>query len=180
MAERLKLSSAESVRLAVAKTKNVAPTTTESAFAKPLYEGLTAMLDGLWLALATVRAKAVADDKAMIGRRLLAVIRLPSNGRSQHFGEGWRDLAALGFQSGPKLGAALKSSRRVDASIFAGAAALLERAGSLPKDEAASRTFSMRADRLIIVSRIAVSPARLAHGRRRGGSLSASLSARVC
>ena len=67
------------------------------------------MLDRLRLALASARAKAVADDKAMI--------EAGGYSRLMRFAEKWEkpefplkggDLAALGVQPGPKLGAALK------------------------------------------------------------------------
>jgi len=111
LAERLKLSSAESARLTLwARAANIAPTMTESALARALYEGdRQAVVDRLRLALAAARAKAVADDKAMI--------EAGGYSRLMRFAEKWEkpvfplkggDLAAIGFEPGPKLGAALK------------------------------------------------------------------------
>jgi len=139
LAERLKLSSAEGARLGLwAKTGNVAPATTESALAKLLYEGdRQAILDRLRLALATARAKAVGDDKAMIeAGGYSRLIRFAEKWERPAFPLKGGDLAALGFEPGPKLGAALKKveGEWIASGFSLERPALLERAGSLAKD----------------------------------------------
>ena len=114
---------------------SIAPTMTESALARALYEGdRQAVMDRLRLALAAARAKAVADDKAMI--------EAGGYSRLMRFAEKWEkpafplkggDLAALGFEPGPKLGAALKKleSEWITSGFSLDRATLLDRAKQL-------------------------------------------------
>jgi poly(A) polymerase len=112
LAERLKLSTRESNRLkewSLAGT--VEPKTTEPQLARLLYRGdRQGFVDRLRLALASARARAVEDDKALMAAggfsKLLA------------FAQKWEkpvfpikgaDLSALGAKPGPELGAALKA-----------------------------------------------------------------------
>ena len=138
LAERLKLSSAEAARLKMwAKAVTVAPTTTEAALARTLYDGdRQAVLDRLRLALATARAKAVSDDKAMIeAAGYSRLIRFAERWEKPGFPLKGGDLAALGFQPGPRLGAALKKleGEWIASGFSLDRTALLARAVALAK-----------------------------------------------
>jgi tRNA nucleotidyltransferase/poly(A) polymerase len=139
MAERLKLSSAESGRLTLwARSGSVAPATTESALARLLYEGdRQAILDRLRLALAAARAKAVADDKAMIeAGGYSRLIRFAEKWEKPVFPVKGGDLATLGFQPGPRLGAVLKKleGEWIASGFSLERPALLEHAAAMAKD----------------------------------------------
>lgn len=103
-----------------------------------LYEGdRQALLDRLRLALATARAKAVSDDKAMIeASGYSRLIRLAEKWEKPTFPVKGGDLAALGFQPGPKLGAALKKLEGawITSGFTLDRTALLDQAAMLAKD----------------------------------------------
>jgi tRNA nucleotidyltransferase/poly(A) polymerase len=133
MATRLRFSTAEANRVQRwALTAAVEPDTTERAMAKTLYLGdRQGIVDRLCLALASARARAVEDDKAMMEAGGLS--------RLLGFAQKWErpvfplkgaDLTALGYQPGAKLGAALKAleSEWIDAGFTLDRGALLERA----------------------------------------------------
>jgi len=139
LTERLKLSSAEAARLKFwTRTQAIAPATTESALARLLYAGdRQAVLDRLRLALATARAKAVSDDKAMIeAGGYSRLIRFAEKWEKPVFPLKGGDLAALGFQAGPKLGATLKTleGEWIASGFSLGRAALLERAEAMARN----------------------------------------------
>ena len=112
LAERLKLSTRESNRLKEwSLSCAVEPKTTEAQLARKLYRGdRQGLVDRLHLMLASARARAVEDDKALMAAggfsKLLA------------FAQKWEkpvfpikgaDLSALGAKPGPELGAVLKA-----------------------------------------------------------------------
>ena len=110
LAERLKMSKAESARLAAwAMTDPVGPATSEAALARIAYAGdRQALEDRLRLGLASARARAVGNAAALAEAG--GCLRL------LHFLESWEkpafplkggDLAALGMAAGPEMGAAL-------------------------------------------------------------------------
>jgi poly(A) polymerase len=139
LTERLKLSSAEAARLKLwTRTQAIAPATTESALARLLYAGdRQAVLDRLRLALATARAKAVSDDEAMIeAGGYSRLIRFAEKWEKPVFPLKGGDLAALGFQAGPKLGATLKKleGEWIASGFSLGRVALLERAEAMARN----------------------------------------------
>jgi tRNA nucleotidyltransferase/poly(A) polymerase len=139
LAERLKLSSAERARLNMwARTQGVAAATTESTLARGLYSGdRQAVLDRLRLALSAARAKAISDDNAMVeAGGYSRLIRFAERWEKPGFPVKGGDLAALGFQSGPKLGAALKEleSEWIASGFSLDRTALLERAAALKRN----------------------------------------------
>ena len=111
MAERLKMSNAETQRLAAwAGTSPVHHATSEAAMAKVAYRGdVGGLRDRLLLALASARARAAQDDGALI--------EAGGDARLLRFLETWQkpafplkgnDLTALGAVPGPGLGEMLR------------------------------------------------------------------------
>jgi len=95
------------------------------------------LLDRLRLALAAARAKAVSDDKAMIeAGGFSRLIRFAEKWEKPVFPMKGGDLAALGFQSGPKLGAALKKLEVewIASGFSLGRDALLARAAAMARN----------------------------------------------
>jgi poly(A) polymerase len=112
LAERLKLSTHETVRLRQwALTAAVEPKTSEGELAKRLYRGdPNGFVDRLRLSLASARARAVEDNDALIEAggfsRLLA---FAVKWEKPIFPLKGADLTALGAATGPKLGEILKN-----------------------------------------------------------------------
>jgi poly(A) polymerase len=111
LAERLKLSNAESERLVKwAGVVPVASSLPEDALARLLYRGdRRGFIDRLRLALASARARGMEDDKALIEAggfsRLLAYAE---QWRKPEFPIRGRDLADLGVGDGPRMGELLR------------------------------------------------------------------------
>ena len=112
MAERLKMSNAETQRLTSwAGASPVHHTTSEAAMAKVAYRGdVVGLRDRLRLALAGARARAAQDDGALI--------EAGGNARLLRFLDAWQrpvfpvkgsDLTALGIQPGPGVGETLRT-----------------------------------------------------------------------
>lgn len=111
LAERLKLSSAEAVRLdRWASQPAIAANTAETALARTLYEDdQQAVVDRLSLSLAIARSKAVSDDQAMMeAAKLSRLLKFAETWESPEFPVKGRDLTAAGFAAGPRMGEALK------------------------------------------------------------------------
>lgn len=133
LAERLKLSTREAGRLKEwSLTGAVEPKTTEPQLARLLYRGdRQGVADHLRLALASARARAVEDDKALMAAggfsRLLAYAQkwgkpvFPIRGA---------DLSALGAKPGPKVGEMLRALENewIESGFALDRGALLERA----------------------------------------------------
>ena len=135
-AGRLKLSTAEAARLASwAAQAPIAPATAETALARMLYSGdRQAVIDRLRLALAIARDKAVSDDKAMIDAgKLSRLLRFAETWERPEFPIKGRDLAAAGFEPGPKMGQALSTLEAdwIQSGFQLGRDALLERAAAI-------------------------------------------------
>jgi tRNA nucleotidyltransferase/poly(A) polymerase len=135
LAERLKLSTAESNRLQRwALTEPVAATTTETVLAKALYRGdPRGIEDRLRLSLAAARARAAGDDAAMMeAGGLSRLLAFAGKWQRPVFPLKGADLAALGMASGPKLGEMLKALETVwiESGFALGREVLLERARS--------------------------------------------------
>ena len=133
MATRLRFSTAQANRVQRwALTAAVEPKTTERALAKALYLGdRQGIVDRLCLALASARARAVEDDKAMMeAGGLSRLLGFAQNWERPVFPLKGPDLTALGYQPGAKLGAALKALENdwIDAGFTLDRGALLERA----------------------------------------------------
>jgi len=136
LSERLKLSGADASRLEQWASADLPkPGASEGDLARLLYRGKPqGIVDRLALALAAARVRAVQDDAAMMEAggyaRLLAFAR---NWKPPEMPVKGRDLADLGFASGPHMGKTLK--RLEEAWITSGFAlgrdALLERARTL-------------------------------------------------
>jgi poly(A) polymerase len=111
MAVRLRLSNAEAERLKNWALASLAkPETSEAVFARQLYAGnVEGTTDRLRLALASARAKAVADSNEMMAAggygRLLKFAR---HWQRPVFPVGGEDLKRLGIAAGPEIGAALR------------------------------------------------------------------------
>ncbi len=135
LGKRLRLSTAEANRLQCwALTPPLEAGMSEGALARALYLGdVQGAVDRLRLALASARGRAAETDGALMQAggfsRLLA------------FAEKWQrpvfpvkgaDLAALGVEAGPKLGALLKGleAEWIETGFTLGRDALLERAAS--------------------------------------------------
>jgi tRNA nucleotidyltransferase/poly(A) polymerase len=133
LAERLKLSSEDANRLQRwAMRAPVKPDASEASLAKLLYLGdPRVFVDRLRLSLAGARARAVEDDRALIEAggyaRLLAYAQ---KWQKPVFPVRGADLAALGAQPGPKMGALLKGLENdwIESGFSLGRGALLERA----------------------------------------------------
>lgn len=111
MAQRLKLANAERDRLlAWAATPAVAPSTTETELAKLAYRaGREGFDDRLQMALASARARAASDDKAMIEAGGFYRLKKFLDGWTPpKFPLGGTDLVELGIPAGPKMGNALR------------------------------------------------------------------------
>ena len=133
LAERLKLSTAESNRLQRwALTEPVAATTTETVLAKALYRGDPRSIeDRLRLSLAAARARAAGDDTAMMeAGGLSRLLAFAGKWQRPVFPLKGADLAVLGMASGPKLGQTLKALETawIESGFALGREALLERA----------------------------------------------------
>ncbi|MHA6641686.1 CCA tRNA nucleotidyltransferase [Mesorhizobium sp. A623] len=133
LAERLKFSTREANRLKDwSLTAAVEPKTTEAQLARTLYRGVQqGVIDRLQLALASARARAVEDDKAMIEAggfsRLLAYAQ---KWEKPVFPIKGADLAALGAAQGPELGATLTALENdwIESAFTLDRGALLDRA----------------------------------------------------
>jgi poly(A) polymerase len=133
LAERLKFSKAESERLLHwAGTPAPVSTWPEGAFAKMLYRGEPkGFADRLRLALASTRARAVEDDKALVEAggfsRLLA---FTEKWEKPAFPVKGADLTDVGASPGPKMGDMLRALEAawVDSGFTLTRDALLERA----------------------------------------------------
>jgi tRNA nucleotidyltransferase/poly(A) polymerase len=139
LAERLKLSNAEAERLSGwARTPQIGPAATESELARKLYRaGQAAMTDRLKLSLASARARAVAENAALVEAGGYA--------RLLKFAEGWEapqfplkgtHLQALGMQAGPEMGKLLKRLEEewIESDFRLDSGALLERAATYISD----------------------------------------------
>jgi poly(A) polymerase len=135
LAGRLKLSTAETTRLeGWALQPAIASKTIESALARMLYAGdRQAVLDRMRLSLAQVRARAIADDNAMIeAGHYSRLIRFAEKWQKPRFPVKGGDLTALGLSPGATLGAALKKleAEWIASGFSLDRAALLGRAAS--------------------------------------------------
>jgi tRNA nucleotidyltransferase/poly(A) polymerase len=133
LAERLKLSTREANRLkGWSLSGAVEPKTTEPQLARLLYRGdRQGFVDRLRLALASARARAVEDGKALM--------EAGGFSRLLGFAQKWEkpvfpikgaDLSALGAKPGPELGAVLKALENgwIESGFAAGREALLQQA----------------------------------------------------
>lgn len=138
LALRLKTANAERDRLtAWAAAPALAPAMAEGDLARLAYRaGREGIADRLTLALASARARAAADDRAMMEaggyfrlRRFLAGWVPP------RFPLAGADLIAIGVPAGPKMGNLLRDLEEawIDAGFAPDKAGLLERAESLKK-----------------------------------------------
>ena len=136
LALRLKTSNADRDRLvAWAAAPSIAPATAEGDLAKLAYRaGGEGIADRLALALAGARARAAADDRALLDaggyvrlRRFLAGWTPPK------FPLAGADLIAIGVPAGPKMGNLLRDLEEawIDAGFAPDRAGLLERAEGL-------------------------------------------------
>lgn len=136
LAKRLKLSTAQAERLKKwAAEAPVTPQTADLALARRLYSGdRQAIVDRLRLSLAAARGRAASDAGALMEAGSLS--------RLLDFAEGWekpvfplrgRDLSALGFAEGQRLGDTLKKleAEWLASGFVLDRAALLERAGRM-------------------------------------------------
>ncbi|RFC67477.1 MULTISPECIES: CCA tRNA nucleotidyltransferase [Mesorhizobium] len=137
LAERLRLSTRESDRLVNwAAEAQTAADTSDLALRKRLYFGEPeGVADRLRLSLASAHAKAVSDDAALKDAAGFS--------RQLKIAEAWKkpelpvkgnDLIALGLETGPQLGKALRSLEEVwaDSGFVLNRQALLEKAKALP------------------------------------------------
>lgn len=136
LAERLRLSRAESRRLADwASAMTPKPDLTEGAFMKTLYRGgAGALEDRLKLALAGARARALTDDKALVEAggfsRLLSCL---GKWKRPVFPLSGDDLLTLGASTGKSLGELLVrlENEWIDSGFSLSRAELTERAKAL-------------------------------------------------
>lgn len=138
LAERLKLSSAEAVRLdRWASQPAIAANTAETALARTLYDDdQQAVVDRLSLSLAIARSKAVSDDQAMPeAGKLSRLLKFAETWESPEFPVKGRDLTAAGFAPGPRMGEALKllEAEWVASGFKLGRDALIARAAAMAK-----------------------------------------------
>lgn len=136
MAERLRLSNAESGRLAAwARTPAIGHDTSETALARLAYSGeRSGVEDRLRLALASARARAAQDDAALVqAGGLSRLLRFVETWEKPAFPLKGGDLVALGASPGKRLGETLKTLEEewVAGGFAAGRDALIERAAQL-------------------------------------------------
>lgn len=133
LAERLKFSTREAGRLKEwSLTGALEPTTTEPQLARLLYRGdRQGFIDRLHLALASARARAVENDKALMAAggfsRLLAYAQ---KWEKPVFPIKGADLSALGAKPGPNVGEMLRALENewIESGFALERGALLERA----------------------------------------------------
>ncbi|WP_157017003.1 CCA tRNA nucleotidyltransferase [Mesorhizobium xinjiangense] len=133
MAQRLKMSNADRDRLvAWASTPAVEPATSETELAKLAYRaGQSGFSDKLRLALAGARARAAADDQAMVeAGGYYRLNRFLENWEAPQFPLTGADLIAIGIPPGPKMGNALRDLEEmwVDSAFAMDRSALMEHA----------------------------------------------------
>ena len=139
MAERLKMSKAETSRLSAwAMTGPIAATTSEAALSRIAYAGdLQAVSDRLRLGLASARGRAgqEADALAEAGG-YLRLLRFIDGWEKPVFPLKGSDLAALGIPAGPLMGKLLGrlEAEWADGGFRQGRDALVARAAELGKD----------------------------------------------
>ena len=139
LAERLRLSNAMAARLRDwASAETIGSNASEAELTKKLYGGeKQGFIDRLRLSLASTRAKAVEDDRALAEAggysRLLAYAE---KWQRPQFPLKGNDLAELGMEQGKELGGALKKLETlwIESGFVLGRSALLERAAEILKN----------------------------------------------
>lgn len=139
LAERLRLSSAEAMRLERwAAQPTVAASTAEIALARTLYEDdRQAVVDRLRHSLAIARGKAASDDQAMVeAGKLSLLLKFAEKWTRPEFPIKGRDLSATGFAPGPRMGEALKllEAEWIASGFKLGRDALLARVATIAKE----------------------------------------------
>lgn len=133
LAERLKLSKAESERLgAWASTPRVDPSTSEGALAKLLYQGdRDGFIDRLRIDLAGARWRAQQEDKALVeAGGFSRLLRFAQKWERPDFPIKGGDLLELGVPKGPEVGTLIRKLEGawIASGFTLGRDALLERA----------------------------------------------------
>jgi poly(A) polymerase len=111
LATRLRLSKAETVRLlAWARTEPIGAAASEAELAKRLYRGRRqGIVDRLRLSLAAARGRAVEDNQALVeAGGFSRLLNYAEKWKRPEFPVKGADLAEIGMNQGPELGAALK------------------------------------------------------------------------
>lgn len=139
MAERLRMSKAETARLSAwAMTPPVAHSASEAALAKIAYRGdRQAVDDRLRLGLASARARAEQESAALAeAGGYLRLLRFLDGWEKPVFPVRGSDLAGLGMNAGPGMGRMLTAleTEWVDGGFRASRDALIARAAELARD----------------------------------------------